>query len=117
MDATVMFTGNLVRDPELKKTDASQVASFTVAVTTSTKDADGKYASNFYDCSYWGKPADYLMAHAQKGTQVNVVGELKLEEFENKEGVKKNRLRVKATKIDLLKRLKENSSDAEDDFA
>lgn len=75
-DARINFTGNLTRDPELKDVGANKVCSFCVAVNTGKKKDDDTYEANYYNCSAWGKTAEYLMTKLQKGTQVDVCGDV-----------------------------------------
>lgn len=106
MSAKVCFTGNLVRDPEMRKIGESNAATFCVGVRTPLKDADGTYKSNFYDCTLFGKRADYVMAHGQKGSLVFVAGDFALSEYKNKNGEDRTSLRVTVDTVDLLARTK-----------
>lgn len=109
-DATVMIHGNLVRDPELREVgvNKTKVASFTVAVSTNTKKPDGTYDTNFYDVSLWGPRGEAFMQRAQKGTAVQVIGDLYMGEYVSKtDNQKRYRLRVDAYKIKITARQKE----------
>lgn len=108
-DATVTIHGNLVRDPELREVGAakSKVASFTVAVSTANKKQDGTYDTNFYDVSLWGPRGEAFMDRAEKGTAVQVVGDLSMVEYvSQKDNQKHNRLRVDAYKVKITARPK-----------
>ena len=74
-NAKIILRGNLVRDPETREVNGSNVTSFTVAVSTRVKKEDGTYDTNFHDCSLWGKPGDYFKDRAKKGMLVDVIGE------------------------------------------
>lgn len=112
MDANINFCGRLTRDPEFKENEGSKVCNFNVAVSTRNKDENGKYVPNFYDCAIWGTRADYVAQKCQKGTLVNVDGKFLMEEFKNKEGEKRNRLRVVADSVDALAKTKDEQSAA-----
>lgn len=112
MSAKVIFTGNLVRDPEMRKIGESNAATFCIGVRTPLKAEDGTYKSNFYDCTLFGKRADYVMAHAQKGTLAFVSGDLALSEYKNKDGEDRHSLRTTVDTIDLLARTKGWGDDA-----
>jgi len=108
-DATVVIHGNLVRDPELKEVGASKakVAAFTVAVSTAVKKADGTYETNFYDVSLWGPRGEAFAQHAEKGTAVQVVGDLSMVEYvSQKDNQKRVRLRVDAFKVKITAKAK-----------
>lgn len=108
-DATVVIHGNLVRDPELKEVGAtkSKVAAFTVAVSTAVKKPDGTFDTNFYDVSLWGPRGEAFVQHAEKGTAVQVVGDLSMVEYvSQKDNQKRVRLRVDAFKVKITAKAK-----------
>lgn len=105
-NAKISFVGNLVREPVTRQAGASTVVSFTVAVNTMNKAPDGSYASDFYDVSVWGKNGEYLMEKVQKGTQVWVTGDFSTSEYAAQDGTKRTALRVNATDVRPLSRLK-----------
>lgn len=72
MDANVItITGRLTRDPE-PRTMASgeRLAKFSVAVTNYGKDK----GTTFFDCSIFGRQAEYVLENLTKGRQVLVTG-------------------------------------------
>ena len=72
--------GNLGRDPELKQTDKSQVASFSIATRT------GRDETTWIDCSVWGKRAETVMQYLHKGDRITVCGSAKVRIYEKKDG-------------------------------
>lgn len=93
--ASIQFMGRLVRDPEVKQVGTSEVCSFTVAVSTREKKADGSYEANFYDCSLWGERGKHLAERAHKGTEIMVIGDFyQKETTDPTSGMKRYRLRV-----------------------
>ena len=76
MSATVVFTGNIGRDPESKKTTYGDMAKFSVAVKGSKKGEDGKYVTDWYSCSAFGSTANYVLQYCGKGSMVEVAGSL-----------------------------------------
>ena len=84
-DATVCVTGNLTRDPTHSVTDKGFVLSFTIAANTKMKKEDNSgYEANYFNVSLWGKPGEWLMDKLQKGTMVEVHGDLFLKRYERK---------------------------------
>lgn len=82
MSAFVTITGNLTRDPEMTTIGSQQACRFSVGVRTRTKNKeDGGYKSNFYECTFFGKQAEYFFARAQKGTAVTVFGDLTVDAY------------------------------------
>lgn len=109
-NAKISIVGNLTRDPQTRQAGSSSVASFSVAVNTMNKKADGAYDSNFYDVSAFGKLGEYLMQHLQKGSQVWVNGDFAAAEYTNKDGAVRHALRISATDVRVLSRGKNEGS-------
>lgn len=82
------FIGNLVADIELKSTQNSQVANFTLAVPNFGKNDDGKRNTTFVDCVIWGERAQILAKYCHKGNKIAVSGEYRKRAYE-KEGEKR----------------------------
>ena len=74
--------GNLGRDPELKQTDKSQVASFSIAART------GRDETTWIDCSVWGKRAETVMQYLHKGDRITVCGSAKCGSMRKKTAAK-----------------------------
>ena len=108
-DAVAFVTGNLIKDPTHSVVNNQTVVSFTIAVNTTLKKSDnsGGYESNFYNVSVWGKPGEWLLEKIQKGTQVEVVGELVLQKYTNqKTGEAGQSLNIRAYKVTPRARIK-----------
>lgn len=107
-DAVVNVTGNLIKDPTHTVTNNQTVVSFTIAANTTMKKEDGSgYESNFYNVSVWGKPGEWLLEKIQKGTQVEVVGDLVLQKYVNKTtGQPGQSLNIRAFKVTPRARMK-----------
>lgn len=73
-----------------------------VAVNDTKKDGDNYIDEpSFIDIDYLGKGAEAVKPYISKGTQVLIMGELKQDRWE-KDGVKHNRVYVKATMVRLI---------------
>ena len=73
------FIGNLTADPEMRYTPAgSPICTFTVAINSKRKDADGKAVDHvdFFRMTTKFKLADVCMKHLKKGRSVFVTGEM-----------------------------------------
>ena len=99
--AKVALTGRLVKDPKQSTYNNSTVISFSVAVYT-TKKVDEKYVADFYNVSFWGKPAENVFSKLSKGTLVQVYGDLYQESYE-KDGEKRVGMSVRASEVIKLK--------------
>lgn len=96
-----IFTGRLGRDCETRFTQAGMaICSFNVAVDYGYGDNKG---TNWIRCSLFGKRAEgKLPQYLLKGTQVAVSGELKVREYDDKDGNKRTSVDVSVDKLDLI---------------
>lgn len=93
----VMLMGNLTRDVELKQTPNNQpVAEICIAVNRKfrTRDGDDREETTFVDCEAWGRTAETMAKYLSKGRPVFIEGRLKLDQWEDREGNKRSKLRV-----------------------
>jgi single-strand DNA-binding protein len=83
--------GNIARDLDLKQGDKGAWMNLTVAVNCG-KDKD----AIFRDCIVFGRNAELIHQYKKKGEPILVAGTLESDNYENKEGKKvyKNKLRV-----------------------
>lgn len=88
--------GNLTRDPELRSTPSGQqVASFSLAVNRSWKNAAGEQqeAVDYIDCNAWGKPGEVITQYMKKGSGILVSGRLQQRSWEQ-DGQKRSKVEV-----------------------
>lgn len=93
----VLLMGNLTRDPELRFTSGNTaVGAISLAVNRRWKNQAGEQQEEvtFVDCEAWGKTAEVLNQYLKKGAPVFVEGRLKLDQWQDKEGQKRSRLKV-----------------------
>jgi single-strand DNA-binding protein len=93
----VMLMGNLTRDVELKQTPNNQpVAEIGIAVNRKfrTRDGEDREETTFVDCEAWGRTAETMAKYLSKGRPVFIEGRLKLDQWEDREGNKRSKLRV-----------------------
>ncbi|HEX9996098.1 MAG TPA: single-stranded DNA-binding protein [Abditibacterium sp.] len=87
----VTLIGRLVRDPELRYTSAGlAVATFTIAVDRFGKNPQtGEKKTDFFRCNAWRQKAEFVSNYVQKGRLVVVDGRIELNEYTDKDGLKK----------------------------
>ncbi len=93
----VLLVGNLTRDPELKHTPSNQaVAQIGLAVNRNfqTKDGEKREETTFVDCEAWGRTAEVMSQYLAKGRPVLVEGRLKLDQWQDKDGNNRSKLKV-----------------------
>ena len=92
--------GRLTRDPELRYTASNTpVASFTLAVDRSRKNANGEYDTDFIDCATFGKTAEFVKNWFAKGMMAIVVGRIQSRNWEDRNGNKRTSIEINASEI------------------
>ena len=96
------FSGRVGADAELRTTQSGEkVLSFRVANDIGFGD---RKTTQWVDCSYWGKRAEAVSSYVRKGDKITVSGELKLEEFQRRDGTPGSKLAVRVNDLDLAAR-------------
>jgi len=94
----VIMMGRLTRDPELKTVGSDmQVAKFGLAVDSGWGD---KKKTTFIDVTTWGKQAEFVSKHFNKGEGIHIEGRLDLDTWDDKEsGAKRSKHTITAERI------------------
>lgn len=92
----VLLMGRLTRDIELRQTPNMPVANFGLAVNRhfTTREGEKREETTFVDCEAWGRTAEVMNQYLGKGRPVFVEGRLKLDQWQDKEGQNRSKLRV-----------------------
>jgi len=94
----VTIAGNLVRDPEIRYTQAGKgVCNFTVAVNRRWRGEDKIEHEDtaFIDCTAFGSACDLISQNFRKGVPIYLEGRLKTDSWEDKAtGQKRSKLGV-----------------------
>lgn len=73
----VAICGRLTATPELKQTpNGTDVCSFTVAVQSQSKNADGSYKADFINCVAWRSTALFISRYFTKGQNIGISGSI-----------------------------------------
>ena len=79
--------GRLTKDVELKYTPANQaVATFTLAVNRTFKNANGERETDFINCVIWRQSAENFAKLAKKGNLIGITGRIQTRSYENQQG-------------------------------
>ena len=79
--------GRLTKDVELKYTPANQaVATFTLAVNRTFKNANGERETDFINCVIWRQSAENFANWAKKGNLIGITGRIQTRSYENQQG-------------------------------
>lgn len=104
----VILIGNLTRDIELRYTQkGTAVASFTIAVK---RRFSKENETDFVNCVAWGKTGEIASKYVGKGSQVGVVGAIKVRSYD-KDGQKRYVTEVIVDEIEFLSKTKANTQD------
>lgn len=99
----VILMGRLTRDPEVRYSsgaNATAVANFSIAVDRRFK-REGDPDADFFDCTAFGKQAEFVERYLKKGTKMVVVGRLQNDNYTNKEGQKVYRIRIMVDELEF----------------
>lgn len=105
----VFLVGRLTRNPEVRYTSGGQAVSdlgLATGRTYLTKTGEKKEEVCFVDIVVWGRQAETAGQYLTKGSPILVEGRLQMDSWETKEGEKRNRLKVSASRIQFLGRPK-----------
>jgi single-strand DNA-binding protein len=85
---SVVITGNLTRDPELRQTPSgTAVCGLRVAVNSRRKEGDQWVDKpNYFDVTVWGAQGENCATYLSKGRPVAVQGRLEWREWEARDG-------------------------------
>jgi single-strand DNA-binding protein len=82
---TVSISGNLTRDPELRRLDSGQgVCNIRIAHNERRKDSSGAWIDvpAYFDVTIWSGLGEWIAANVTKGQQVVVSGRLRWHEYQ-----------------------------------
>jgi single-strand DNA-binding protein len=96
----VILIGNLVADPELKKTpNGVSVTSFRIAVGRRfTRDGEAPQA-DFIDIVAWRQTAEFVSRYFKKGSMIALQGSIQTRNYEDKQGNKRTAVEVVADNV------------------
>lgn len=98
MANSVILTGRITKDLELKPAGQTQVINFSMAVDNPFKKDD----ASFFDIVAFGKTAELLNNYCGKGSKILIEGNLKQDRFQDKEGNNRSVVRVIANRVEFL---------------
>lgn len=101
----IILVGNLGRDPELRYTpQGTPVCNFSVATNEKRKDRAGEMQdlTTWFRVTLWGRQAETASQYLTKGRSVYIEGRLRLDEYTDKDGNKRQTLEVNATDLQFI---------------
>lgn len=110
----LIVSGNLTRDPEMRTIGGDKaVTSFTIAHNSRYKSSDGEQREevSFIDIEAWGRQGEIAAQYLIKGAQAIVEGRIKQDNWTDKEGQKRSKLKLVADKVHLMPRGERTAED------
>ncbi|NCC51608.1 MAG: single-stranded DNA-binding protein [Spartobacteria bacterium] len=101
----VYLAGRLTRDPQVRYTPSgSAVADLGIAVDDSYRSKTGETVERtcFVDVTVWGRQAETSGEYLSKGSSVLIEGSLEFDQWENQQGEKRNKVKVRAARVQFL---------------
>ncbi len=105
----VFLIGNLTKAPTLRYTPGgAAVADLSLAINSTFMNKAGERKDEvcYVDVVTWGRQAETASEYLTKGSPIFVEGRLQLDSWETGEGEKRNKIRVRASRIQFLGRAK-----------
>ena len=100
---TVILMGRLTRDPEVRYSageNSTALARFSIAVDRRFR-RDGQQETDFFDCSAFGRQAEFIEKYLRKGTKIVLQGRLENNNYTNRDGQKVYGTRIVAENIEF----------------
>lgn len=99
----IILVGRLTRDIEVHKSGSDmKVATISLAIPRSFKNADGDYDTDFVDCVAFDVVAENTSEYCNKGDIVGIKGRVQTRQVENENGEKETLKEIIAEKVTFL---------------
>ena len=98
----VILVGNLGRDPEIRYTQAGEpIANFSLATSEkwTGKDGQKQERTDWHRVEVFGKQAQVVRDYLTKGRSVYVEGQIRYEDWTDKDGNKRNSTRIRVNQF------------------
>lgn len=107
----VIMMGRLTRDPEItSSTSGTTFARFSIAVDRKIK-AEGQPDADFFNCTSFGKQAEFIERYLKKGTKIVITGRLQNDSYTNKDGQKVNSTRIITEEVEFAESKKDGQTE------
>lgn len=100
----VILMGRLTRDPEVRysQTDSNMaIARFSLAVDRRFKKQGDTVTADFFNCTAFGKQAEFVEKYLKQGTKIVVTGRIQNDNYTNKEGQKVYSVQIMVEEIEF----------------
>lgn len=113
----VIMMGRLTRDPEVRYgQNSSAVGHFSIAVDRRFK-REGQPDADFFNCTTFGKQAEFVEKYLKKGTKVVVVGSLQNNNYTDKNGVQRYDVQIIVDEVEFAESKNAGSQDGGNNYS
>jgi single-strand DNA-binding protein len=114
---SILIEGNLTKDPKLSETPkGTSVCNFSLASNRFYKqDGSPQNEVSFFDVEVWAKLAQTCSEYLSKGRGVRVVGRLKQDRWQDKEGKPASRVKIVAEHVEFRPEFKKKEEESEEE--
>ena len=104
MKNQVSLIGRIGQKPELRTVGETNLVTFSLATSRKFKDRSGhlQEETQWHSCEIWGKRAKVIYDYTDKGHLISVDGELRYDQWEDKQGQKRTTAKVRVGDFTLL---------------
>ena len=113
----VIMMGRLTRNPEVRHSQgASQtaIARFSIAVDRRWK-REGEPDADFFNCTAFGKQAEFVEKYLQQGTKVLITGRVRNDNYTNKDGQKVYSVQIMVEEVEFAESMKNEEQNRQQD--
>ncbi len=99
----VILMGRLTRDPEVRYSageNSTAIGRFSIAVDRRFK-RNGDADADFFNCTAFGKQAEFVEKYLKKGTKVLLTGRIQNDTYTNRDGQKVTSVQIIAEEIEF----------------
>lgn len=107
----VILVGTAGKDPDIRNTQNSKVATFTLATNETYKsNGEKKTVTEWHNIIIWGKLADTVEKYIRKGNHLYIEGKLSTRSWDDNNGVKRYVTEVIAHTMTMLPSARKNEA-------
>lgn len=104
--------GRITKKPEVRYTENNiAVCQFSLAVTRNFKNANGEYDVDFINCVIYRKTAELMNEYVEKGDKLAIEGRLQVNNYQDKEGNKRQAVVVVVEHLSFVEGKKETKKE------
>lgn len=100
----IILMGRLTRDPEVRYGGADNqtaIGRFSLAVDRRFRRAGDSVEADFFNCTAFGKQAEFAEKYLKQGTKILLVGRVQNDNYTNREGQKVYSVQIIAEEIEF----------------